>query len=358
MFALNEGGTVDIAVHEVLEDNMLRELHQATGGSWGGNTVTENFLEIIAQAVGEDVYRDFVDKNKHDYLELMKEIEEKKRKGNPDSQEKISIKLPSALLRAYETKNKQPFGKNSTREDDKDPVSFIGDKLRITSKKFVSLFAAPVQDIIAHIHDLLESIRKPITVLLMVGGFSDSPVLRKKVRQAFGERMKVVIPTEASLSVAKGAVLYAFEPGRITERVIRYTYGIDQTVSFKPSEHPVNRKSLVGKKAMVDGVFDIHVRVGDVVKYGEFQTERVYYPVTPNDLDYSVMLYRSNKTEPKFTDEEGCHFVGYYFMSRPYQKGTSTKDEAIKVKLAFGHSDIQAKVTAHNGEEVMSEFKL
>ena len=47
----NIGGTADVTVHEVQEDGLLKELHAATGGAWGGRLVNEAFNEFIRNLV-------------------------------------------------------------------------------------------------------------------------------------------------------------------------------------------------------------------------------------------------------------------------------------------------------------------
>lgn len=46
------GGTVDVAVHEVLEDFQLKELYQASGGAWGGTTVDDAFFRFLSKLAG------------------------------------------------------------------------------------------------------------------------------------------------------------------------------------------------------------------------------------------------------------------------------------------------------------------
>lgn len=338
----------------------MRELQEATGGNLGGNKVTNKILDFIAKVVGEDVLKSF-EECKHEYLELMQEIEGKKRKTGATSTETVSIKLPYVLLKKFKEIKGEILCSETVPTALKTSVSFVGDKLRMPSKTFALCFANAVQDVVAHIHGLLESLSAKkinIDVLLMVGGFSESPVLQKKIKKTFGDRMDIVIPPEASLCVLKGAVLFGFEPERVTERISRYTFGVEQSVKFDPKVHSDSRKTSVKGKEMVDGVFDVHVRVGDIVKYGEFQAERVYYPMSRNDLEYPVAIYRSTNKDPKFTHEDGCDRVACFNIKRPFEKGTSTKNEAIKVKLAFGHSDIVVEVIAKDGTRMKSECML
>lgn len=340
----------------------MRELHVATGGDFGGNKVTNKILEFIGDVVGKNVMQAFSEECKSDYLQLIKDVEAKKRKTDPSSNGNVTIKLPSGLLTKFCKMTGDVLSKTTLPLSLQSTVSIVEDKLRMQSKTFESFFADTVNNVLTHIKDLLESLASKninVDVLVMVGGFSDSQVLQKAIKNEFNNtKLKIVLPQEASLCVVKGAVLFGFEPERITERISRYTYGIEQCVKYDPKIYPDTKTSLVNGKEMVDGVFDIHVRVGDIVKYGEFQNERVYYPMSPNDLQYFVSLYRSTKRDPKFTHEDGCERVECFHMKRPFKRGTSTKDETIKVKLAFGNSDIVAEVIAKDGTRIKSECIL
>jgi hypothetical protein len=55
VFLFDSGGTVDITVHEVMEDAKLKELHKASGGAWGGTKVDEAFRQFIIKLVGKEL---------------------------------------------------------------------------------------------------------------------------------------------------------------------------------------------------------------------------------------------------------------------------------------------------------------
>jgi hypothetical protein len=51
---ISKGGTVDITVHEVVNDKELRELHRASGGAWGGTKVDDAFEIFLGNLLGKD----------------------------------------------------------------------------------------------------------------------------------------------------------------------------------------------------------------------------------------------------------------------------------------------------------------
>jgi hypothetical protein len=50
------GRTVDITIHEVVEDGKLKELNYASGGAWGGTSVDAEFENFLRSIVGMKFY--------------------------------------------------------------------------------------------------------------------------------------------------------------------------------------------------------------------------------------------------------------------------------------------------------------
>ncbi|XP_052279264.1 heat shock 70 kDa protein 12B-like isoform X2 [Dreissena polymorpha] len=95
------GGTVDITVHEVNPDGTLKELHKANGGPWGGTTVDEAFLDFLSEILGADVLEAFRDRHRDDYIDLLREFETRKRAVKPDSDSRVTFKMPISLHELY-----------------------------------------------------------------------------------------------------------------------------------------------------------------------------------------------------------------------------------------------------------------
>ena len=51
----HEGGTADIAVHEVIEDNNLREIWRSDGDAYGGIQVDRAFWQFLEDVNGPNV---------------------------------------------------------------------------------------------------------------------------------------------------------------------------------------------------------------------------------------------------------------------------------------------------------------
>lgn len=78
---------------------------------------------------------------------------------------------------------------------------------------------------------------KDLQYIFLVGGFAESTRLQKSLRDAFGERVTILVPEEASLTVVKGAVAFGHDPSAICQRICRFTYGVGSYLPFVEGEH-------------------------------------------------------------------------------------------------------------------------
>ncbi|XP_052087074.1 heat shock 70 kDa protein 12B-like [Mytilus californianus] len=92
------GGTADIAVHEKIEGNKLKEIHRSTGSNCGGTSVDAAFLQFMDTIFGKSVLETMKKEYPESYLDLMREFECKKRTVNCDETDTIRMSLPMAAL--------------------------------------------------------------------------------------------------------------------------------------------------------------------------------------------------------------------------------------------------------------------
>lgn len=68
------------------------------GGPWGGTRVDEEFTQFLIKLVRADVFTEFKDESRSEYLMLMRIQEIKKKQIDYDSQNKIPVRMPTALF--------------------------------------------------------------------------------------------------------------------------------------------------------------------------------------------------------------------------------------------------------------------
>lgn len=174
------GGTVDVTAFEIMQNGRLKELHAPTGGPWGGTIVDQVFMKFIKDMFGTNVWKKFEHENGSEVLDIQRHFEQRKRTiGERSERSETFFMIPRSLFETYE----KVLSKTFTTEN---RVSRHKDKLRIPKEILISFFDESTNAIINHVHELLQ---KPCLVkmktILMIGGYSDSAILRNKLKKSF-----------------------------------------------------------------------------------------------------------------------------------------------------------------------------
>lgn len=305
----------------------------------------------MAEIVGNDVFEKFSSDNKYDFLDLMREFEIKKRKISPDLNEKVTIKVP---VRLSETFCKMNPGINiadvcTRNSKHREKLTWSIDKIRIEASLVKTLFDGSCKQTVNLMKKLFtHPAVNDVSFILLVGGFSESPMLQSEIREAFKNK-KVIIPEEAGLAVLKGAVLCGHEPEKVSGRVCRYTYGVKMVTKFDSTIHPHFKKILRNDIEYCDDIFSIHVRVGQIVEIGEPQVKKTYTVTNPNQTAIEFNIYTSHNKEPTYVTDEGCTRLGTFTIDMPdTSKGIDR--EAI-VHMTFSGTEIAVTAVDRDNPE-------
>ncbi|KAK3609225.1 hypothetical protein CHS0354_035164 [Potamilus streckersoni] len=332
------GGTADITCHEVQEDGNLAELHQATGGDYGGKNVDEEFRQFLTRTFGTNVLSQFKDQYLEEYLELFNTFNRKKRLFSC-STETVTFSCPD-LLEIY----KRNTSAAAMKVDDANcellsNVEFERGKIRIGNSLFKSFFDQTLSNIIHHVSDLLRKV-PDLSYIVMVGGFSESEYVYNRMQEMFGT--KVLRPDEPSGAVLKGAVLFGDCHTIITRRISKYSYGIARMIKFKPGFHPPEKKKIIDGFAYVDDVFNKHIEVGQSIAVGQDVDGQEYFPAKDGLTQAVLEVYASKDRSTRFVTDEGCFFVG--LLSIDLSKYSDHKKWPLLVKLLFGGTELVVEI--------------
>ncbi|XP_069131229.1 heat shock 70 kDa protein 12B-like [Argopecten irradians] len=344
---LDASGTVDITIHEIQRDGSLKEIHRPSGGDWGGTKVDHAFQLLISEIIGETAFRHFMENNMDDAIAFFREFEVKKRsiKSSVPSDKNIVFRTPISLHEACNYVNGQSIAAmikaNPTFNK---RVSVHGERLRVSEERVMELFKDPLKHIVYQLENVLKKpSAREVTSILMVGGFSESPVLQDEIKRNF-PTFRIIVPEEAGLAVLKGAVIFGHEPRKITSRIFKHTYGVDAVRVFNDEAHDISkRRVLSGRRVKCDDIFSIHARMGDTVKIGESQVIRTYVPIEPDQTGMEINVYRSKDRDPKYVTDPGCVMMGKLIIPMPdTSKGLV---RSVQVQMTYHWTEILVKAT-------------
>ncbi|XP_053400741.1 heat shock 70 kDa protein 12A-like [Mercenaria mercenaria] len=234
------GGTVDITASEVQQDGALKELYHPSGGPWGGTLVDREMYCFFEEIFGNDVLKRFKLETKLDYLEMAVTLEAKKRQCNTKkASTDVRITLPNSIYTLYKKMKGVKLESELSKSGSAKSVKMTKDKLRVENNEFVKMFENPKHLLLEHLNELLDKPElKKVSTLMMVGGFSESPIMQRAVMEAFPNK-HVIIPQDAGTVVMKGAVMFGFKKEVIHSRKLPFSYGKYDLNVFHNSKHTI-----------------------------------------------------------------------------------------------------------------------
>lgn len=215
-----EGKTAEITVYQKQSDGTLRELHRPTGGLWGGTKVNEAFERMIKEIFGSKSFEKFKEDCKYDYIHFCRQFETKKRSIILEYGQRMCIAIPWSLLEKF----KEERGSKDIKEVIQktcyaDKINLKGFRLTMGADLFKGFFREPVNMLVEHLKELMAKDNlSEISTLLMVGNFSESPIMQDAIKNAFPDK-NVIVPEDAGLAVLKGAVLFGHQSGAVPESI-------------------------------------------------------------------------------------------------------------------------------------------
>ncbi|XP_053378664.1 heat shock 70 kDa protein 12A-like [Mercenaria mercenaria] len=340
------GGTVDICTHEIIENDNIRELFQATGGAYGGTYVDDMFTQTLVEIFGSEVWAQFQSEHYNDILQLMRHFEKDKRnfEGTDTTETEecaITVDLPNSLIKMLKNNPVKPEStQNSSSLQEKsieillkelirgssysDDIKVLGgDKLIIKSAIMEDYFSRSVVGIISSLTRIIEECpNDDVNTLILVEGYAESPYVTKQIQHAMGNfNVRVIIVPKPRLSVMKGAVMLGYEDRSIIQRKSRVTYGFAVARSFIEGVHPEQYKFERDGEYFCDRIFDKLIEKDQYVEYGQkfitrTSTSRRHQESKTENVHITVVT--SEKCDPTYcSEEEECKEVGEIIIEPP-----------------------------------------
>ena len=275
-----------------------------------------------------------------EYLTIIREFETKKRSVTSDYNLHFSSKLSACFNEKFSNAVKMEKIESSYL---KNKVSFVKDKLKLSPSLMKSFFQESLDNIVNHVENILEII-KDIDMILLVGGYVNSPLVRETFKNKFA-CCHVIIPQDSNLVVMKGAVLFGHNPMLISARVLRFSYGLTLECEFDPEIHPQDKRYYDdnGVERCKDGFSMLINRNTKVPTSGKIVTI-IGVPLYSTQKSYISELYCTEEENPVVIDDS-CQLVGSLEISVP--EDFTEKWKAVE-EYVFGMTEIKvsAKVMA------------
>lgn len=348
------GGTIDITAYEV--DNFDGRLHQIgriDGAKLGAEYLTNAFLrKVLAPKLGG--FTEFLGVQKADpdaVLKLLRDWDAAK-----DSVRLVDGRAPDPVLLDYTHKfilalrQGAPATLRELQERGEDM------QLVVTPEEVTEIFESVVAGIVSHIDEQLALIRRQrgpadgLETVLLVGGFSRSPYLRRRLAEHLEGTARLVAPADAAEAVLCGAVHFAHDPRVIKSRRAKHTYGIEVLQPYDPVRH-ADRSTITNDSGIwVTGVFEKTVGADQAVR-SDAEYEHHVYPVESGQERLSIAVHRSSTPDPRYVDDAGCEKLGEFVLDVSPTVHLPRAQREYVIYVRFGHTRIDLRAVDVNAAD-------
>ena len=184
--------------------------------------------------------------------------------------------------------------------------------------------------------------KEEIKTLIFVGGYCSNQILTKLIKDGLNKITTYLLPSNPSLAIMEGAVLFGIEPKSINMRKAKYTIGMELNVPWDDKIHSEKgtkfydeeRQNWYCKKCFVK-----FIEINQNLKYGE----KISQFSTPQDKEQTFVIsqfYKTKKPNPVFIFEEGIIKIGEFELEfgNLYDK---LEDREIETIMKFGGTFIE-----------------
>ncbi|KAG9291208.1 hypothetical protein G9A89_021710 [Geosiphon pyriformis] len=330
------GGTVDITVRKLLEDNKISEITERTGDLCGSTFVDREFIRFLGKKLGYGAMEK-LKRNNYKQMQYLvqrffcKRIKEPF-KGDRSSYRTIELDIPYYCPAVMEYMN----------EDAKNKMEEADWLIELTFEDVQAMFDPVIQRILDLIQKQFELAKGQCDAIFLVGGFSESPYLVRRVNEIFGTKVKIIaVPPVPIAAVVRGAVAYGLKTETIQERILKCTYGIEILNAFKPN--------IDKNRRVIDG--GLCYRFSPLIERGtkvnvDHKITNEFVPVYHNQTSATFKVFATSRDNVKYCDEPGVIFVGTLRIDLPdIHMG---KNRPIEFTLTFSKFEIEASARNKN----------
>lgn len=330
--------TVDITVHEMLSSG-LDQIVEGIGGAYGSTYVDKEFREYLVGKLTSQALTRYEQEDPIGWLKLMGDWEMIKCDFDPTKTKISYLSIPPRLYRILSNdypKVLEQLADEQEYEDD--------EKLHLSPETLQGIFKPLLDGLVQKIKEQFAQLDdRGCDIMYLVGGFSASPVLRQRIQQEFGSRVKIVMPSAPGAAILLGAVSFGLTPQPIGPRSRRthLTYGYRTCRPFDENRdrHQKSHRQYFEEEERwyLCNRFYPFVLAGERVDINEVFTQS-FFPATPEQKRLSIKLYASREKNPRYVDEPGVEEIGELNIDISSTVGTG--DRPVEVSINFAKTEI------------------
>ena len=330
------GGTVDLTVHEIDNEN-LKEVVRGSGGACGSTYLDQRFTHYIKELIGNEIYEEMEIHHPEGIILLMDAWERAKCDVKASLEKTVFIPIPTPIWR-FLSKKDDVLERIADFQDGED------EDIVLDPEKLNFIYDSVLQDVEDAIREqikILDESEDPrCERLVLVGGFAESPILQKRIKENFSTRFEGIhVLQSPGKAVVEGAVHFALRE-RIQSRRMRFTYGCEIMSSFREGIDPENKRKMIDDRSLCDERFSTFVKIGEEVRFDQV-IKKSYYTSFKKQTNITFDFYKTDSPTPEYIDEEGME--GFGTMNMRFPSSFSYANREVVLTIFFGRTTIQVE---------------
>ncbi|WP_208782958.1 Hsp70 family protein [Streptomyces griseorubiginosus] len=351
------GGTVDLTAYETDAEGRMVEIGLPIGGPHGAEEINRAFRdEHLLDRFGKlEILQDLAADHPEALLDLTEAFERAKLHFGPGETDPIYLTLPTAIDRRIGAQVRKRLARKQNG---------VTDAIVVTADEARRLFDNVLPDVLDLIDEQLKEVENTATagssdpIVLLVGGFSASPMLQHAVKEHLKNRANVLVPPDPGAAVLYGAAHYAYEPHTRARRS-RLTYGTCYCPEFEEGVDPEEyRFTLSTGEAHCRARFSKLVTRGDLVSTDD-EAHLSYVPLEGTTRKLTFSLFSSTEPDPRYVTDPGCEYLGKITVDLKKVMAFALEDRGVTLYMSFGETEIKARaVVRESGEEAATSLRF
>ena len=234
----------------------------------------------------------------------------------------------------------------------------------IAPSKFAEFFEPAIKGILECTERVFAQLGEKVDTVFLVGGFGGCKYTYEKIsamlKNKFPERkLRVFVPVNHKLAVARGAVKYRLKPDVICSRIMDASYGTDICPVFNGAFHrPAPKiKDRTGTIRSKD-VYLQYVEKGEQISSDEVVTSKLC-PIDNSATKIKIRIYSClNKgveyiSTPDGNPDPSIRKIGELCVDIPNPDNLPKEKRLVELTMDFSHTEIQVRARyVITGEEV------
>ncbi|CAJ0749920.1 24803_t:CDS:2 [Entrophospora sp. SA101] len=338
------GGTVDLTIRKLLPDGQIGEVTEHSGGFFGGTYVDDEFLKFLESRVGKSAMNMLKEKYYGQVNYLIHKY------FCPDIKIPFTGEKSKFKIIELDIEKKCPALKQYVTGSERDQLSDEDEWVIDLDFDTVKSFFDPVINKILKLIEIQLSKCSDCSMMFLVGEFSESKYLQSRIKQRFGDRLKIAIPPDIATALVRGACEYGLDMKIVSTRVLKWTYGIRLSHEWQTGD-------LSSRKTTDDQIykFSFMARKGTESDVGmEFSRNMV--PIHPDQTSMRFTFFCTAEYSATYCSESEMKELGGFVVDLPDTH--LGLNRSVLLTLHFGSVEIVAIAkNRENGRIYQTTFK-